>query len=445
MAPASNTMPNFTGCIVDERFQLLRLLGAGTYGVVYQAVDIHPDADPKALYRAVKIVSKSGRTKTQLGTVRREIALQSKVSGHPNIVGLCDAFEDNEYFYIILDFCPGGDLFEHITERKTYAGNDALVKKAFVSLVDALAACHDAKIYHRDLKPENVLTSKDGSKVYLADFGLAISQPIVEDFGVGTTIYMSPECVGRQTGFKPFSARYNDIWALGVILVNMISGRHPWQKPTTGDECFARFVEDPDFLLEMLPISDGANDILQRIFALKPSARISLAELRTAILELDTFFLSDEELSEASEFAQIAAAALKEPQSSGRASAADAAAGPLGEMDIGNMVPERDITTTLINTRSSSPAVKARSTTSVASEIDIAVWPVRAARDCSAGSAVDSAASSRASSSDLAAVITPEDTTCKGVSVEKDIGDSMWERRIGDTAEYLISRLNLHI
>ena len=185
-------MPDFTGCILEERYQLLRLLGAGTYGVVYQAVDTHPSADPASLYRAIKIISKVNRKKSELGTVRREIALQSLVAGHPNVVTLQDAFEDDAFFYIILDFYRGGDLFDHICEKRTYVYKDELLRKAFVSLVDALQACHDARVYHRDLKPENILTNEDGSEVFLADFGLATNRTIVSDFGCGTKIYMSP-------------------------------------------------------------------------------------------------------------------------------------------------------------------------------------------------------------------------------------------------------------
>ncbi|KAI0359158.1 kinase-like protein [Trametes cingulata] len=430
MAPATSTMPDFTGYIIDERYQLLNVLGSGTYGVVYKAVDTHPSADPASLYRAIKIISKVNRKKSELGAVRREIALQSIVAGHPNIVGLHDAFEDDEYFYIILDFYRGGDLFEHICEKSTYVYKDELLRNAFVSLVDALQACHDAKISHRDLKPENILTNEDGSEVYLADFGLATNRTIINEFGCGTTIYMSPECVGREYGYKPYCARFSDVWALGVILINMICGRHPWSKATTEDHCFSRFVQDPDFLLDMLPISKGANDILQRIFALNPLSRITLPELRKAILELDTFFLSEDELSDAGEYARVAAAALKESVASGRATVADAA-GPLREVDLGDVVLEP-----------SSPAAKPKST--MAPEIDILAFPLREAQDCSAGSAVDFTISSRASSADSCVIRTPGDTTFQVVCEEKDIGDGMWEKRVSD-AEYLISRLSLRL
>ncbi|KAI0762630.1 hypothetical protein C8Q74DRAFT_1291349 [Fomes fomentarius] len=123
---------------------------------------------------------------------------------------------------------------------------------------------------------------------------------------------MSPEGLGRLTRFKPFCTRYGDVWSLGIILVNMMSGRHPWALAAPEDECFAQYMRDPDYLKKTLPISDGANTILQRIFTLDPGQRISLTDLRRAIFELNTFFLSEDELAHASECAQFVAASIRE-------------------------------------------------------------------------------------------------------------------------------------
>ena len=129
--------------------------------------------------------------KHELAAARREIALHGLVSDHPSVVTVRDAYEDDDYFYLIMDFCRTGDLFEPIC-RRVYVDNDALVRKAFISLIDAVEACHSLRIYHRDLKPENILVSEDRSQVYLADFGLATNQPIVQEFYCGTAAYMSP-------------------------------------------------------------------------------------------------------------------------------------------------------------------------------------------------------------------------------------------------------------
>lgn len=191
MSSATNAIPNFDGCAVVNRYLLLKLIGSGTFGVVYQAIDLHAGPTEEPPYLAVKIISKIGRKPHEIAFIRREVAFHTVVSHHQNVVGLQDAYEDDEYLFIMLDYHSGGDMFERICEQ-AYMYNDNLLRTAFVSLIDAVQACHDARIAHRDLKPENVLTSKDGSQIYLTDFGLATSEHMTDSFRCGTRGYMAP-------------------------------------------------------------------------------------------------------------------------------------------------------------------------------------------------------------------------------------------------------------
>ena len=105
-----------------------------------------------------------------------------------------------------------------------------------------------------------------------------------------------------------YSNRANDIWALGIILVNMITSRSPWTKAVTSDGCFVDFLLNENYLREMLPISEGANALFRRIFAFEPSERITLSALRKEIIALDTFFMTDDEIARAGSVVQDAAA-----------------------------------------------------------------------------------------------------------------------------------------
>ncbi|RPD82746.1 kinase-like protein [Lentinus tigrinus ALCF2SS1-7] len=300
MSSAAASLPDFTGCTIGEYYELDEVLGSGSFGVVYKAVDNRQSPDSPTRDCAMKIIQKAGRTPKELGVIRREIALHSIVSGHSNILTIHDSFDDDEYFYIILDYCPGGDLFYHINED-VYMDNDELLRGAFVSLIEAVQYCHEHNVAHRDLKPENVLVSEDCSKVFLADFGIATTKRMIDEHGSGTAIYMAPECHGTLYGYQPYSTRTADIWALGVILVNMITGRNPWENASMKDEDFAQFVDNPNYFYDTFPLSKGACDILLDIFTLNPLQRISLRSLRDAVMNLETFFRSQEEIDSLTE------------------------------------------------------------------------------------------------------------------------------------------------
>ncbi|PIL29604.1 transporter [Ganoderma sinense ZZ0214-1] len=313
MSPAGLIMPDLIGYVLDGRYELLSTLGSGSFGVVYKALDLKHNSPSDDRFRAIKIVYKANRRTYELEAVRREVELQSLVTGYPNIVGIHDAFEDENYFYLVLDLCLGGDLFQQICCRRAFAHNDEHLRRTFLQIVDAVESCHEANVFHRDLKPENILINTDGSEVFLADFGLATQRPIVDECGCGTQVYMSPEVVGQMTDRQPFDTRYADIWALGVILVNMITSRQPWCIASSEDCCFSTWLEDRDFLKQVFPISDGANLIIQRIFQLEPLDRISLSELRREIRELDTFFPTSNERIETSDLSWFVAADVRQP------------------------------------------------------------------------------------------------------------------------------------
>lgn len=176
--------------------QLTTILGTGAYGVVYSAVDVKT-----GVRYAVKCLSKFNPDGTpldrrQVAFQNREIRLHYLASAHPNVVSMLKIVDDPDCIYVILEYCPEGDLFYNITECGQYVGNDSLAKSVFLQILDAVEHCHSLGIYHRDLKPENILVSDHGETVKLADFGLATSSDRSEDYGCGSTFYMSP---GRFT------------------------------------------------------------------------------------------------------------------------------------------------------------------------------------------------------------------------------------------------------
>lgn len=271
------------GTCLEGKLQLIDILGTGAYGVVYSAVDI-----TTGVRYAVKCLSKFNSDGTplerrQAAYQQREIHLHYLASAHENIVSMYKIVDHADCVFVILEFCPEGDLFLNITERGQYVGNDELAKKIFLQILDAVDHCHKLGIYHRDLKPENILCTGQGDTVKLADFGLATSDDRSEDYGCGSTFYMSPECLDQSSRRPYYMCAPNDVWSLGVVLVNLTCGRNPWKQASAQDSTYRAYARSPDFLKSILPITDDLNQILGRIFNPIPEQRITVPELREMI------------------------------------------------------------------------------------------------------------------------------------------------------------------
>lgn len=277
------------GKFLGDSLKLIGIIGTGAYGVVYLAVDIKT-----GIRYAVKTLSKfnadgSPLDQRQVAFQHRELRLHYLASAHPNVVSMHKIVDDPDCIYVVLEYCPEGDLFLNITERGQYVGKDELAKDAFLQILDAVEHCHTLGVFHRDLKPENVLVSNQGRTVKLADFGLATSSARSEDYGCGSTFYMSPECLDPSSRRPFYYCAPNDVWSLGVILVNLTCGRNPWKQASFEDSTYRAFTRSQDFLKTILPLSDELNDILGRIFTRNPDERITLPELRRSILACHRF------------------------------------------------------------------------------------------------------------------------------------------------------------
>ncbi|KAF7729146.1 hypothetical protein EC973_004914 [Apophysomyces ossiformis] len=270
-------------CIDDQSIQLVSILGIGAYGIVYLGRHL----GSRRSY-AVKLLTNSK-------AIHREIDIHAHLSGHPNILQFEKVVRQGNMTFIVLEYAPEGDLFSAITYPSGgLVGNNEAIRFIFLQILDAVEHCHRHGIAHRDLKPENVLVFPNW-RIKLADFGLATSQLVSNEFGCGSTFYFSPECQGgivrNNKRIKGYSTQANDIWSLGVILINFAAGRNPWRQATMQDPTFAAYVHNPrQFFKTILPtISDELDYILTRIFCLDPALRISLPELRLRILRCTSF------------------------------------------------------------------------------------------------------------------------------------------------------------
>ncbi len=180
---------NRINLVLANRLKLQEVIGVGAYGTVYRAWDLVSQRS-----YAVKALNKIGMDLKQKKYQQNEIHLHYEASRHRhgNILTLESILDAPDCVYVVLEYCPEGDLFASITEKGIYAGNDELIRCVFLQIIDAVQHCHNRGIYHRDLKPENILVTNQGRTMKLADFGLATTNQLTPDFGCGSSFYMSP-------------------------------------------------------------------------------------------------------------------------------------------------------------------------------------------------------------------------------------------------------------
>ncbi|MGA2754341.1 MAG: protein kinase [Terracidiphilus sp.] len=274
-------------------YEILRRLGAGGSGVVYAANDT-------LLQRPVvlKMLHTGLLTAEQMrSTVLREARLASAIE-HPNVCAIYEVGESGDEAYIAMQFVPGQPLDELIAGGRA---NLQLVLSVGIQIADGLQAAHALGIFHRDLKPQNVMLT-DGGLVKILDFGLArrltpedapfdpATPALANDKSVastftargGTIRYMAPEQF--VTGH---SSVQSDVWALGVILYELASGRHPFARPDAEDSQAIRaiqFLEPEDLSAIVSEISPELKSVIAACLEKNPGARTSsAAEVREGL------------------------------------------------------------------------------------------------------------------------------------------------------------------
>ncbi|CAL5993763.1 Kinase [Hexamita inflata] len=249
------------------------VLGKGAFGTVYKGMNNETGEEV-----AIKALVKN---KVDAKSLAKEIAVLKKCK-HENIIKFHGCFEDDTYFYVCTELARGGELFDHIVNRKRYSENDAraIIKQVLATLV----YLHKNRIAHLDLKPENLLL-KDVPKNYdeenskflpcikIADFGTALIVNKTEPGCVGTPGYIAPEVILR----KPYTTE-PDIYALGVITYVMLSGTMPF----SGDpnQMIKQQVQgDWTFTQKFFNVSKPAVDFIMRCMDKHPEKRPTAAQL----------------------------------------------------------------------------------------------------------------------------------------------------------------------
>ena len=208
-------------------FQILKLIGKGTFGQVYQV----RKKDTGGIY-AMKVLSKKViiQKKEVAHTIgERNILVRTAMADSPFIVGLKFSFQTATDLYLVTDFMSGGELFWHLQREGRFKEDRA--KFYIAELILALQHLHQHDIVYRDLKPENILLDANGH-IALCDFGLSKANLTKNDTTntfCGTTEYLAPEVLLDEQGYT----KMVDFWSLGVLVFEMCCGWSPFYAEDT--------------------------------------------------------------------------------------------------------------------------------------------------------------------------------------------------------------------
>ncbi|OCT47061.1 Serine/threonine-protein kinase sck1 [Cladophialophora carrionii] len=208
-------------------FQILKLIGKGTFGQVYQV----RKKDTGRIY-AMKVLSKKviiQKKEIQHTIGERNILVRTATTESPFIVGLKFSFQTPSDLYLVTDFMSGGELFWHLQKEGRF--KEGRAKFYIAELILALKHLHQSDIVYRDLKPENILLDANGH-IALCDFGLSkanLTQDDTTNTFCGTTEYLAPEVLLDEQGYT----KMVDFWSLGVLVFEMCCGWSPFYAEDT--------------------------------------------------------------------------------------------------------------------------------------------------------------------------------------------------------------------
>lgn len=208
----------YIGKILDERYEILELIGTGGMANVYKALCHRLNR-----YDAIKIM----RDETALNEeFRRRFRAESQavaMLSHPNIVSVYDVSHSDDVEYIVMELVDGISLKQYLQKIGALDYRDAL--DFAMQIAKALSHAHEKGIIHRDIKPQNIMLLKDGM-IKVADFGIASLQNSIEvpsEETMGSAHYIAPE---QARGYAP-DAR-SDIYSLGIVMYEMLTGKLPY-------------------------------------------------------------------------------------------------------------------------------------------------------------------------------------------------------------------------
>ena len=259
-----------------------KFLGKGSYSKVYLGKN-----KKTGKFVAVKMIKKRKLSLKSLKIIRDEMELMFyiKENSHKNIVECYDVFEDDDFIFIVMEYCDSGNLRSILKKgpiKEKYA------QFFFFQLANGLRYLYQKKIFHRDLKPKNILLTNNTTVIKIADFGFAKrtdqetnlkshKQVDLYETICGSPLYMAPEIMSGVS--------YNiqtDLWSLGMILYEMLYNEHPFQNcksiPQLKDCLNSQVINIPPKNNKNIDVSEKCIDLLKKLLINDVSKRLTWDE-----------------------------------------------------------------------------------------------------------------------------------------------------------------------
>jgi len=256
------------GCQIGH-YQIIddKPIGRGSFSHVYKAKNMNIESQSQS-FVAIKIISLTDMNK-MVDRLKYEIAVM-KTLNHKNIIHMSDVIYQNDYIYLVLDYCKNGDLHKFLNGRPL---KEKYARFYLKQMADALKYLYDRNIIHRDLKPQNLLLS-DTYSLKITDFGFAkyFDQGGMSETICGTPLYMAPEIMQ----FKKYSIK-SDLWSVGIILYEMIVGRTPY-KAANHMELLHKINTQSVIIPASLNISESCKSLISGLIQKNPKDRLNWAQ-----------------------------------------------------------------------------------------------------------------------------------------------------------------------
>lgn len=235
------------GSFLSDRYEILSKVGAGGMSDVYKAKD-----HILSRFVAIKVLKQEFSEDSSFVTKFRAEAQSAAGLEHPNIVNIYDVGSENGLYYIVMEYVEGITLKTYIEKKGQLSFKESA--SIAIQVARGIEAAHNKNIIHRDIKPQNIIISTDG-KVKVTDFGIAkaTSSNTISSDVMGSVHYASPE--QARNGFVDGRS---DIYSLGIVMFEMVTGRVPFDGDTTVAVALQHLQEEiarPSIYAPDLPIS----------------------------------------------------------------------------------------------------------------------------------------------------------------------------------------------